>query len=216
MLRRLLLLTAALALLTAAGFALAPSAGAEADTAIPVNSPIPALLAAIDNDYALAVPPYRIENATLDGMLHSLDPHSNYYDPPTYTRMNEDQEGHFSGVGLLVNKRKGEPVLILAPVRDTPGFRAGILAGDTIEAIDGVTTLPLDGDEVVDRLRGDAGTLVKLMMGRPGRAKSVEVTLKRTEIPKSSITLATKVGETVVPPLSTAVLPAGAELSVHA
>lgn len=198
MLRRLLLIAAALALLTAAGFALAPSARAEADAAMPANSPIPALLAAIDNDYALPVVPYRLENATLDGMLHSLDPHSNYYDPPTYTRMNEDQEGHFSGVGLLVNKRKREPVLIMAPVRGTPGFRAGILAGDTIEAIDGVTTLPLDGDEVVDRLRGDTGTLVKLMMGRPGREKSIEVTLKRTEIPKSSITLASKVGETAL------------------
>ncbi len=180
----------ALALLTGAGLLLRPAEAGERDAKLPERSPLPALLDAIGREYPLPVEPNRLEDASLDAMLHGLDPHSNYYDPPTYARMNEDQEGHFSGVGLLVNKRKGEPVMIIAPVRDSPGFTAGILAGDTIAAIDGASTLPLDGDAVVEKLRGDSGTLVKLLMNRAGREKPVEVTLKRTEIPKSSLTVA--------------------------
>lgn len=178
-------------MLAALGLVFAGTAEAAGDK-LPESSPLPALLDAIQLHYPLPIPPNRLENAALDTMLHGLDPHSNYYDPATYARMNEDQEGHFSGVGLLVNKRKGEPVMIMAPVRDTPGFKAGILAGDTIAAIDGVSTLPLDGDEVVDRLRGATSTPVKLMMDRPGRKEPLEVTLLRADIPKSSIVLATR------------------------
>ncbi len=182
---------AAVAVLTALGMVFANSAEAAGDK-LPESSPIPALLSAIEQHYPLPIPPHRLENAAIDTMLHGLDPHSNYYDPPTYARMNEDQEGHFSGVGLLVNKRKGEPVMIMAPVRGTPGFKAGLIAGDTIAAIDGVSTLPLDGDEVVERLRGATATPVKLTINRTGAEKPLEVTLIRSDIPKSSIVLATR------------------------
>src|SRR5689334_5957565 len=126
---RALLLSLALVLLTGAGLLFQPAEAGERDARVPADSPLPPLLDEIGRDYPLPVEPQRLENAAFDAMLHGLDPHSNYYDPQTYARMNEDQEGHFSGVGLLVNKRKGEPVMVISPVRDAPGFTAGILAG---------------------------------------------------------------------------------------
>ncbi|MGA9778393.1 MAG: PDZ domain-containing protein [Verrucomicrobiia bacterium] len=72
----------------------------------------------------------------LKGMIDSLDPHSEFMDPEEYQELQSDTEGEFGGLGLVVTM-KDNYVTVVTPMDDTPGFRAGILAGDRIVKING-------------------------------------------------------------------------------
>lgn len=134
--------------------------------------------------------PVKAEDLTgdaLDGMLHSLDPHSNYYAPDVFKDLMEDQEGKFSGLGLLVAKPGANaPLLVVSPVPDTPAWRAGIRAGDVILEVDGQPTDKMTSREAVRKLKGPEGTTVTIKVGRGDSEPSV-MTLKRAPIPKHTV-----------------------------
>ena len=69
--------------------------------------------------------------SSLKGMVGSLDPHSEFMDVDDYQQLQSDTEGQFGGLGLVVSMRDNF-VTVIAPMEDTPGFRAGILTGDRI------------------------------------------------------------------------------------
>ena len=75
----------------------------------------------------------------LKGMLNTLDPHSEFMEPEKYKELQNDTQGAFGGLGIVI-AMKDNFVTVVAPMEDTPGFRAGILSGDRIVKIDG--TLP--------------------------------------------------------------------------
>ena len=83
--------------------------------------------------------------AAIKGMVDTLDPHSEFLDAQDYQQLQDDTEGQFGGLGLVVSMRDGF-VTVVAPMEDTPGFRAGILTGDRIMKVNGksVESLPLD------------------------------------------------------------------------
>ncbi len=122
----------------------------------------------------------------LRGMLQSLDPHSQFLDPATYQDMKDDTSGQFGGLGIFVGMKDGLPTVI-APMEDTPGFRAGILPGDKIIEIDGKTTEGLALDEVVKKMRGPPGTKVVLRLMRPKTQALRTVEVVRAEINVPSI-----------------------------
>src|SRR5665213_4317438 len=82
-----------------------------------------------------------IYDGAIPGMLHSLDPHSNFYDPKAFAQMREDQHGKYYGVGMTIQPQPDKNgvihVVVLAPFEGTPAFKAGIKPGDAILAIDG-------------------------------------------------------------------------------
>ncbi len=124
---------------------------------------------------------------SLDGMLHSLDPHSNYYSPEVFRDLMEDQEGKFSGLGLLVTKPSAtSPLLVINPIPDTPAWKAGIRAGDVILEVDGHPTDKMSSGEAVRKLKGPSGTEVTIKLGR-GEGKPEVMTLKRAPIPKHTV-----------------------------
>jgi carboxyl-terminal processing protease len=120
----------------------------------------------------------------LRGMLQSLDPHSQFLDPATYQDMKDDTSGQFGGLGIFVGMKDGVPTVI-APMEDTPGFRAGILPGDKILEIDGKTTEGLVLDEVVKKMRGPPGTKVvlRLMRTKTQTLRVVEVVRAEINVP---------------------------------
>src|SRR5713226_3807371 len=77
-----------------------------------------------------------IYNGAIPGMLHVLDPHSNFFDPKSYSLLREEQRGKYYGVGMQVGPRNNK-VIVIAPFVGTPAYRAGIRPGDVIAAIDG-------------------------------------------------------------------------------
>lgn len=125
--------------------------------------------------------------ASLDGLLKGLDPHSAYYPPEVYRDLMEDQEGKFSGLGLLVTKPSASsPLLVVTPIPDTPAYRAGVRAGDLILEVDGEPTEKMTSREAVRRLKGPEGTSVTIKLGR-GTAPPALLTLKRAPIPKHTV-----------------------------
>jgi carboxyl-terminal processing protease len=130
-----------------------------------------------------------IYDGAIPGMLHVLDPHSNFYDPKSYAEMREEQSGKYYGVGMRIVLQDGK-VVVVVPMEGTPAFRAGIRPGDVIQSVDGKPTDHMDTAAVAALLKGPRGTHVTVTMMREGSAKPLVFDLMRDEIPEKSVDLA--------------------------
>lgn len=119
--------------------------------------------------------------ASLKGMVGSLDPHSEFLDPDEYQELQDDTEGEFGGLGLVV-VMKDNYVTVVTPMEDTPGFRAGILSGDRIVKIDGKSLEKMSLQDAVKNLRGEPGTQVSVTIQRPSSGMVKKFTLTRAVI----------------------------------
>jgi carboxyl-terminal processing protease len=117
----------------------------------------------------------------LKGMLSTLDPHSEFMEPRKYDDLKNDTEGKFGGVGIVISV-KDNWLTVVSPMEDTPGFRAGILAGDRIIKINGKSTEKFSVQDAVKQLRGEPGTDVTLTVMRPSNNSVKDYTLTRAEI----------------------------------
>lgn len=104
--------------------------------------------------------------SALKGAVGRLDPHSEFLDADSYQELQDDTEGQFGGVGLMVGLKDGQ-ITVIAPMDDTPGSRAGILSGDRIIKVEGKNVDKLELGDVVKILRGDPGSTVSLTIQRP-------------------------------------------------
>jgi carboxyl-terminal processing protease len=129
-----------------------------------------------------------IYNGAIPGMLHVLDPHSNFFDPKSYSALREEQRGKYFGVGMTIAPRNNK-VIVLAPFVGTPAYKAGIRPGDVIIAVDGKLTDNMTASDVADLLKGAKGTTVHISIVRPGADKPLEFTVVRDEIPRNSVDL---------------------------
>jgi len=120
-------------------------------------------------------------HGALKGMLSTLDPHSEFMEPVKYDDLKKDTQGEFGGVGIVVSM-KDNYLTVVAPMEDTPGFKAGILTGDRIVKIDGKSTEKLSLNETVKRLRGVPDTEVNLTTFRPSSGQFKDYTLVRAKI----------------------------------
>jgi carboxyl-terminal processing protease len=129
-----------------------------------------------------------IYNGAIPGMLHSLDPHSNFFDPKSYSLLREEQRGKYYGVGMTVGPRNNK-VIVIAPFAGTPAYRAGIHPGDIIAAVDGKATDNMSTADVADLLKGPKGTTVRITVLREGADHPLEFAVIRDEIPRYSVDL---------------------------
>lgn len=120
--------------------------------------------------------------SALKGAVSRLDPHSEFLDADSYQQLQDDTEGQFGGVGLMVGLNKDGQITVIAPMDDTPGARAGILSGDRIVKVDGKSVEKMDLGEVVKILRGEPGTSVSLTVERPSTGATKTFTLTRAII----------------------------------
>src|SRR2546430_8122322 len=143
----------------------------------------------VEQNYAEAVNPDKaIYNGAIPGMLHVLDPHSNFFDPKSYSLLREDQRGKYYGVGMTVGPRNNK-VIVIAPFVGTPAYRAGIRPGDIIAAVDGKPTDNMSTGDVADLLKGPKGTTVHITILREGAEKPIDFAVIRDEIPRYSVDL---------------------------
>ena len=155
----------------------------------------------VQKNYVDEVDPAVLYRGALKGMLEALeDPYTLYLDTSTMRSLNDTTEGKFGGVGLSISKPfestpdKPAYVEVASPIEDTPGFRAGILAGDLIISVDGTDTSEITMEEVLGKLRGKVGEKVDLVIRR-GKNMEFPVTLVRDYIEVPTV----KYG-TIVPP----------------
>src|SRR6184192_2823427 len=143
----------------------------------------------VEQNYAEPVNPDKaIYNGAIPGMLHVLDPHSNFFDPKSYSLLREDQRGKYYGVGMTVGPRNNK-VIVIAPFVGTPAYRAGIRPGDIIVAVDGKPTDNMSTGDVADLLKGPKGTTVRITVLREGSDKPLDFNVVRDEIPRYSVDL---------------------------
>lgn len=126
-----------------------------------------------ENDHKL------VENA-IRGMVSALDPHSAYLDSEEFDEIRLSTMGTYPGVGIEV-AAAGSAVKILHSIDGSPAERAGIRAGDLISKIDGVA-VGADAQGAIERMRGKAGTTVKLTVVRPSTGAVRDYTLERAEV----------------------------------
>ncbi len=119
----------------------------------------------VERDYVVPVDHAKLVDKALNGMLTGLDPHSSYMDPAEYERLKSDMAGEFAGLGMQITQESGLPQ-VLTPIDGTPAAKAGIEPGDRITRIDGQPTAGMTLDDVVTRLRGAAGSSVRLTLER--------------------------------------------------
>jgi carboxyl-terminal processing protease len=120
-------------------------------------------------------------HAALRGMLSKLDPHSEFMEPIKYDDLKKDTQGEFGGVGIVISIKDGS-VTVIAPMEDTPGFKAGILSGDRILKIDGRGTEKLTLPDAVKHLRGEPGSEVTITVQRPSTGVTKDYRLTRDRI----------------------------------
>src|SRR5436309_5371768 len=125
-------------------------------------------------------------NAAMKGMLSSLDPHSQFMDPNDFRDMQDDTRSRFNGLGIEVSMKNGLPTVITA-MEDTPAAKAGILSGDQILRINGISTERMDLQDAINVLRGPAGAKLTLTLLRPSTKEIKEYTLQRAEIKIQSV-----------------------------
>ena len=117
-------------------------------------------------DYVVAPDPAKLNEAAINGMLSSLDPHSNYFDAKALKDFQTSMRGEeFGGLGLEVMQDNGL-VRVVSPIDDTPAARAGVLAGDLIVKIDQTPVKGLTLKQAVDKMRGPAHTHVAITVER--------------------------------------------------
>jgi len=121
------------------------------------------------------------------GMLDALgDPHTSYMDPDEYTQANIPLEGSYEGIGAWVDP-DAEYLTIVSPMPNSPAERAGLKPGDEVVAVDGDNMTGVDGNLVIRRVLGPAGTPVRLTIRREGEPDLLEFEIIRKEIDIPSV-----------------------------
>ena len=122
----------------------------------------------------------------IEGMVYSLgDPYTVFLDPEESEIFDEDMKGSFSGIGVEIGFRD-KLLTVIAPLKDSPGEKAGLLSGDKILKVDGEEIIGMSIDKAVSLIRGEKGTKVRLTIAREGLDE-----LKDVEIIRDTIILKT-------------------------
>jgi carboxyl-terminal processing protease len=141
----------------------------------------------VEQNFADPVKPDKaIYKGAIPGMLRTLDPHSNFFDPKDYQALRDEQKGSYFGVGMSVAPRNGKTVVI-APFPGSPAYKSGMRPGDIIFSVNDKPTENLSTTEVADILKGPRGTPVKIVISREGAPDYLTFTVIRDEISRKSV-----------------------------
>jgi carboxyl-terminal processing protease len=140
----------------------------------------------VRNQYFKPVPDDKLVEASINGMVSSLDPHSSYMNPKDYADLSSQTKGEFGGLGLEVTQENGI-VKVESPIDDTPASKANIKSGDLITHIDGEPIVGVPLNDAVEKMRGAPGTQIKLTIRHTEKGDPFDVTLTREVIKVPSV-----------------------------
>jgi len=144
------------------------------------------VLSIIQKNYVEEITPENLIYGSINGMLRTLDPHSSFMPPDVYKELQVETKGSFGGIGIEITIKEGV-LTIISPIEDTPAFRAGLKAGDSIVKIDGVSTENMSLFDAVKKMRGPTGTKVTISIMREGFTEPQEFALSREIIRITSV-----------------------------
>ncbi|WP_303312325.1 S41 family peptidase [Hymenobacter sp. BT730] len=135
----------------------------------------------VNTYYVDEVPPSRLVKTGIDAMLKSLDPYTNYIPEDDIEDFRTMTTGQYGGIGAVVVKR-GTKTIVQAAYEGFPAQKAGLLPGDEILNINGVSLEKKTNSDISKLLKGQANSQVKLMVTRYGQDAPVEVNITRDKI----------------------------------
>lgn len=136
------------------------------------------VLTLIKKNYVEEVKTKDLVSGAIKGMITSLDPHSGYMPPEAFKEFQVETKGEFGGLGIQIGIKDGL-LTVIAPIEDTPAFKAGIKAGDKILKLSGTSTKDMGLHDAVTKMRGQKGTSITLTIFREGWKEPKDFTLVR-------------------------------------
>ncbi len=144
------------------------------------------VLAHVRASYVDDIDETKLIHGAIRGLVRSLDPHSAFMTPEEFRVLRSDTEGRFGGIGCEVDVRGGV-LTVMTPLEGTPAVRAGLRPGDRILEIDGVSTEGMSLQDAVVQMRGEPGSVVRVVMRRPGEDEPQELSITRAVIHIESV-----------------------------
>jgi carboxyl-terminal processing protease len=140
-----------------------------------------AALAAIDREYVEKVPSERLVYQSIDGLLHTLDPHSSFLEPRAYRQMRERQEGRYYGLGIRIVAVDGD-ITVESVFEGSPAYKKGLRRGDIIARVEGQDAKGWTTEQAVLKLKGPKGTTVNISLKRRGYEGLIDMEIERDEV----------------------------------
>jgi carboxyl-terminal processing protease len=140
-----------------------------------------AALAAIDREYVDKVPSDRLVYGAIDGLLHTLDPHSSFLDPRSYRQMRERQEGRYYGLGIRI-VAVDDDITVESVFEGSPAYKKGLRRGDIISRVEGQDAKGWTTEQAVAKLKGPKGTTVNISLKRRGYEGLIDMQIERDEV----------------------------------
>ena len=144
------------------------------------------VLSIIQSQYVDEVPPKELIYSAIKGTLRGLDPHSSFLDPEMYKEMQVETSGSFGGLGIEITLRD-DILTVVTPIEGTPAYRAGILPGDRIVKIEGISTKDMQLADAVKKMRGKPGSKIVISVVREGWQEPKDFTITREQIRVQSV-----------------------------
>lgn len=144
------------------------------------------VLSLVKKNYVEDVKTKDLIYGAIKGMLNSLDPHSGFMTPEAYKEMQVETKGEFGGVGIQIGI-KDNILTVIAPIDDTPAYKAGIKAGDRIIKINDQSTRAMELVDAVNKMRGPKGSSVKVTIIREGWKEPKDFSIVRDVIKVKSV-----------------------------
>jgi carboxyl-terminal processing protease len=140
----------------------------------------------VEKNYVDEVDTEDMIHKAIQGMVHSLDPHSQLLPPEAFEELQIDTRGEFGGIGIVITMQN-RLLTVISPIEGTPAHKAGVKAGDIIIEVDGESTKEMMLWEAVKRMRGPKGESVAIKIVREGAKEPLEFNLVRDIIPIESV-----------------------------
>jgi len=183
------LLAASTALVIGFAVGIATVVQADEETQLPIDEIrlMSQVLERIKQSYVEEVTDEQLLESAIEGMLSALDPHSDYLTPDDFKELRESTSGEFGGLGIEITLDTTGFVKVVAPIDDTPAYRAGMQSGDLITQIDDTPVKGMTINDAVGLMRGKPGTSLVLTVVRQGEMAPLDVELTRAVIKVTSV-----------------------------
>ncbi len=149
-----------------------------------ISSSLASFRKIIDQKFLGEIDEEKVKTETIKGYIKGLDdPYTEYMTKEEMQEFSADVMGNFTGIGIYLTKdTERNVILIISPIKDTPAYKAGILPGDIITKVDGVSYTGEQLTEASNKIKGEIGTTVKLEILRDGGTKEIEITRENIKI----------------------------------
>ncbi|MFG1496124.1 S41 family peptidase [Saccharospirillum sp. HFRX-1] len=183
-------LTALTALIVGISIGIASSVHAEkSQTRLPVDDVrmLSQVLDRIKQAYVEDIDDSELIESAIEGMLSGLDPHSDYLTPEDFADLRESTSGEYGGLGIEITLDETGFIRVVAPIDDTPAFRAGMQSGDLITQIDDTPVKGMTVNDAVTLMRGEPGDPIELTVVREGENQPLTIEIVRDVIQITSV-----------------------------